>query len=176
MLSELATEGEALRLFFTEDFYFVDEQLLPYEAADPQPVTDTVSLTKQIDFTFLGKNKRNILILVNDQNNDVSDETGRELLRKIVKSINLTADDFALLNYARYNTANYEQLKSFFNIKLLFAFGVSPQMLGLTDSGENTIIQDGDVKFIFSAPLPELNNDPNGKKALWGCLKNLNLQ
>ena len=167
MVSQLSTNGEALRLFFTEDIYFVNEDEINV------PVADVGNAA--IDFKFLGKNKRNILILVNDEQNEVSDEIGRELLRKIVKSVNLTADDFALLNYAKYSNTNFEQLMTYFNSNVVFAFGVTPSSLTLSAHPENTIVHEGTVKLIFSATLPQLNQDANGKKALWGCLKNLGI-
>lgn len=195
MVSQLSTNGEALRLFFTEEIYFVDEAVIseldvieapgtksfpevpaePLIVSEPQVAFKAAVVEEKIAFKFLGKNKRHILILVNDDQHEVSDETGRELLRKIVKSVNLTADDFALLNYAKYSNTNFVQLKEYFNSGVVFAFGVSPSALGLAVHPENTIVHEGVVKLIFSAGLPQLNEDANGKKALWGCLKNLGL-
>ena len=121
MPSQLTTDEQALRLFFTDDFYLVDEpgvlkdsrpqpELKPGLPEGPVSPVEPVSAEARPEilksaapvFKFLGNNKRNILILVNDPENEVSDEKGRELLRKIVKSVNLTANDFALLNYANY--------------------------------------------------------------------------
>lgn len=186
MISQLSTNGEALRLFFTEDIYFVKEVIanepeaelsaVQLEVAEPSIALEhPLAVEEKIEFKFLGKNKRNILILVNDEQHDVSNETGRELLRKIVKSVNLTADDFALLNYAKYSNASFAQLKEYFNSGVVFAFGVKPSSLSLAVHPENTIVYEGAVKLIFSAALPQLNEDANGKKALWGCLKNLEL-
>lgn len=189
MVSELSTNGEALRLFFTEDIYFVNEAQVDTPISDRHPVSGieapspaTVSAVPTaethkaaVDFKFLGKNKRNILILVNDAHHEVSTEAGRELLRKIVKSVNLTADDFALLNYAKYSNADFAQLNGFFNCSVVFAFGVLASQLGLSEHPENTIVQEAAVRLVFTAGLPALNEDPNGKKALWGCLKNLEL-
>jgi len=195
MVSQLSTNGEALRLFFTEDIYFVNEAVVnepilteapvaksftevSTEAlivSEPQVAFKAAVVEEKIEFKFLGKNKRHILILVNDDQHEVSNEIGRELLRKIVKSVNLTADDFALLNYAKYSHTSFALLKEYFNSGVVFAFGVSPEALALDVHPENTIVHEGAVKLIFSAGLPQLNEDANGKKALWGCLKNLGL-
>nr|WP_294877088.1 hypothetical protein [uncultured Pedobacter sp.] len=190
MVSQLTTDGEGLRLFFTDDIYLVkepegtlNEEVQAYvkdEAALPtQPLIvnePIIPLVKeQPEFKFLGNNNRNILILVYDDHNDVSDEKGRELLRKIVKSINLTASDFALLNYAKYKEASYEQLNTRFSSVIVFAFGVSPQQLGLKQHPENTVVTEGAVKLIFSSALQKLDEDANGKKVLWGSLKQLGL-
>ena len=195
MVSQLSTNGDALRLFFTEDIYFVNEAVInepiltetpavtsftevsaeAFIVSEPQVALNAPEVEEKVEFGYLGKNKRHILILVNDEQHEVSNETGRELLRKIVKSVNLTADDFALLNYAKYSNASFASLKEYFNCGVVFAFGVSSGTLALEVHPENAIVHEGAVKLIFSAGLPQLNEDANAKKALWGCLKNLGL-
>ncbi|MBC8985707.1 hypothetical protein H9X96_07950 [Pedobacter sp. N36a] len=227
MGSELTTNGDALRLFFTDDIYlikgeegFSTEEVLksdlqkvsevitaaPVVAADSEnpesavprtaaatvaPVTApvipsvTIPITiphfpaierpAALSFKFLGQNKKKILILVNDADHEVSDEAGRELLRKIVKSINLTASDFALLNYAKYPKTSFADLQQHFSSVLVFAFGVSAGDLKLPSHPENKIVMEGDVRVIFSGELRKLEQDPNGKKTLWGSLKQLRL-
>ncbi|ALL08269.1 hypothetical protein AQ505_24000 [Pedobacter sp. PACM 27299] len=128
-----------------------------------------------LSFKFLGQNKKKILILVNDADHEVSDEAGRELLRKIVKSINLTASDFALLNYAKYPKTSFIDLQQHFSSVLVFAFGVSAEDLQLPSHPENKIVMEGDVRVIFSGELRKLEQDPGGKKTLWGSLKQLGL-
>lgn len=193
MDSPLTANKEALHLFFTDDVYLVNEPDLQQAAPGLMSgkTAEAPSLQQEIPaqtvapavsplqdppvFTFLGKNKRNILILVNDAENQVSDEAGRELLRKIVKSVNLTANDFALLNYAGYIGVDFKQLMDYFSCTLVFAFGVRPDQLSLSTHPENTIVNEGAVRLIFAAELRELDQNPAGKKALWGSLQNLGL-
>lgn len=186
MLTQLTTDERALRLFFTDDIYLVKEP----DALQHAKLQEETSLAGKVmvqesgpvvlettvpEFKFLGNNKRSILILVNDHENDVSDEKGRELLRKIVKSVNLTADDFALLNYSGYPNVSFNQLQARFSSVIVFAFGVSPKHLGLNDHPENIMVTEGAVKLIFSAELRKLEEDQNSKKVLWGSLKQLGL-
>jgi hypothetical protein len=175
MSNPLTAEPEALHLFFTDDIYLVPEQV-PAAAAVPEtPLPEAVELP-QPTFNYLGGNKRNILILVYDEQHQVSDEAGRELLRKIVKSINLATPDFALLNYAGYKTASFAQLAAFFSPKLVFSFGVSPRMLGLSAAhAQDSLVKEGATSCIFSSELRALDQDPAAKKTLWSCLKNLQL-
>jgi len=205
MERQLTADEKALPLFFTDDLYLVAEaetfppqqvtiESLPVSASalaveqpiapQPtlapqevvlQPVAPAQPAVPQTVYKFLGNNKRNILILVNDAGNEVSDEKGRELLRKIVKSVNLTAADFALLNYAGYQNANFEQLKQHFSCVFVFAFGVSPEDLGLNDHPQNKVVTIGSVKLIFSAELRKLEEDMEAKKTLWGSLKQMGL-
>jgi DNA polymerase III psi subunit len=172
MDTQLTASGEALRLFFTDDVYLVNETDLQLNAAE-NIVMEPEALA--VAFKFLGKNQRNILILVNDDQNEVSDEMGRELLRKIVKSVNLTANDFALLNYAGYSGTGFKQLLDYFSCTLIFAFGVTPAQLSLSAHPEHVIVSEGPVRLIFSAGLRQLDQNPSGKKALWGSLQNLGL-
>lgn len=180
MDSQLTADKTALHLFFTDDVYLVDavgnQQDVSVDATS-MPVAKSIEKEPQIiDFKYLGKNQRNILILVNDEQNDVSDEAGRELLRKIVKSVNLSANDFALLNYAKYKGVGLHQLQAYFSSVLVFSFGVTPEQLAIaTTHPDHTIVQEGTVRMIFSAELRVLDQNPAGKKALWGSLQNLGL-
>jgi len=194
MASQLTTNGDALRLFFTDDIYLIrgeeilstdevivsEDQLI--KSVPEASVSPVVSLPRALDepekipsFKFLGKNSRNILILVNDPEHEVSDEKGRELLRKIVKSVNLSANDFALLNYASYTGTSYAQLQQHFSSVLIFAFGVTPEQLKMKAYPQNSIVLEEGVRLIFSSELKTLEGDPTGKKVLWGSLKQLGI-
>ena len=194
MASQLTTNGDALRLFFTDDIYLirgeeissVDDGLVSEDQlvnpVGEAPVSPVVSLPRVVEeskaipsFKFLGKNSRNILILVNDPEHEVSDEKGRELLRKIVKSVNLSANDFALLNYAGYAGTSYAQLQQHFSSVLIFVFGVTPEQLKMKAYPQNSIVLEEGVRLIFSSELKTLEGDPTGKKVLWGSLKQLGL-
>lgn len=198
MGNELTTSGDGLRLFFTDDIYLVDEPGLPTgqvgERLDSERNVGAISaivtalptlseppasfdkpVVSKVDYRYLGNNKRNILILVNDAVHEVSDENGRELLRKILKSVNLSTSDFALLNYHHYQESSYSQLMAHFASTIVFAFGVSSVQLGLTPHPLNAVVREGEVMLVFAAELKQLDADMNGKKALWGSLKQLGL-
>lgn len=183
MDSQLTADREALRLFFTDDVYLLDEPELQVnkvvsDAVEPATsiaaVQDNV-LKKAREFKSLGNNKRQVLILVNDSQHEVSDEKGRELLRKIVKSVNLSAADFALVNYAAYPDASFVEFQQYFSSQLVFAFGVSPAQLTLPAYSSNAIVEVEGIRMIFSTELKALDQDAATKKALWGSLQKLGL-
>lgn len=159
MNTQLTSNAEALRLFFTEDIYLVAEN----------------SETQFTSFNYLGKNQKKILILVNDLENEVSTVQGRELLRKLVKAIELTANDFALVNYANYASEKYEELKKFFNCKLLIAFGVNAIDLGVPTQPLHQLIPYKEATLLFTKNLHDLDNDQESKKTLWTSLQQLKL-
>lgn len=202
MSSQLTSNAKALRLFFTDDVYLVksemqntfvepvklisdtpqptvvvkplDEKIvvpptvLPNLVEEPKPL-----LQKATTFKFLGKNEKQILILVNDKQNEVSSEQGRELLRKLVNAIALTAKDFALVNYANYTTATFDDLHQFFACKMVLAFGVMPNQLGLNEQPFNQFVEQNGSKLIFTKNLHDLDTDPASKKLLWASLQQI---
>lgn len=203
MTNQLTSNAEALRLFFTEDIYLVKDEskdafvepvkevqevaqteniILPKAEAKvyEEPIADlsmvqepNVVLNPKFDFKYLGKNQRNILILVNDIENEVSTEQGRELLRKLVNAIALTAKDFALVNYANYQTATYADLNDLFACKLVLAFGVNAQQLGLAEQPLHQLNEIGETKLVFTTNLRDLDSDQHSKKTLWTSLQKL---
>ncbi|MGY0040125.1 hypothetical protein [Pedobacter sp. NJ-S-72] len=138
-------------------------------------VVEAASVARTVAFKYLGKNLKNILILVNDDQNDVSTDRGKELLRNIVKALQLTANDFALLNYAAYRNTGFDELKIFFKSNLILSFGVTPLHLGMDSQPVNEIIMRDAAQLIFSANLDQLADDQTGKKTLWGSLKKLSI-
>ena len=175
---QLTDSAEALRLFFTEDIYLVnsDERVVP--AAEPKITAIIAAVPETVVpavFKYLGKNQKNVLILVNDLVNDVSTERGRELLRNLVKALQLTANDFALLNYANHAKVTFEELHGFFSSRLVLAFGVSPVHLGLADLPLHMISLHGAAQLVFTGNLDQLAIDQEGKKILWGSLKQIEL-
>lgn len=202
MSSQLTSNAKALRLFFTDDVYLVKDEMQntfaePVKLAEPisQPTVvakpnEVVEITQPVvlptiaeepkpafkkvtEFKFLGKNAKQILILVNDQHNDVSTEQGRELLRKLVLAIGLTAKDFALVNYAKYTTATFDDLHQFFGCKMVLAFGVMPNQLGLSEQPFNQFVPHLDTKLIFTKNLHDLETDQASKKVLWTSLQQI---
>ncbi|MBB2145668.1 hypothetical protein GM921_09240 [Pedobacter sp. LMG 31464] len=200
MANQLTSNAEALRLFFTDDIYLVkdDSQIafaepvmiksevvpketvitsimevntvedLPLIVEEPKPI-----LKRNFNFEFLGKNQKGILILVNDNVNKVSSEQGTELLRKLVKAIELTNNDFALVNYSKYNDATFEDLSEFFNCQLVLSFGVETQQLGLATQPLHQLLNLGDTRLIFTSNLHDLDSDQASKKTLWTSLQQL---
>ena len=203
MTNQLTSNAEALRLFFTEDIYLVKDEFKaafvePVKEVQEVAQTESIVLPKteakvyeepiadlsmvqepnmvskpKLDFKYLGKNQRNILILVNDSENEVSTEQGRELLRKLVNAIALTAKDFALVNYANYNTATYADFNDFFACKLVLAFGVNAKQLGLAEQPLHQLNELGETKLVFTTNLHDLDSDQTSKKTLWASLQKL---
>ncbi|MCX3265941.1 hypothetical protein [Pedobacter agri] len=125
------------------------------------------------NFKYLGGNKKSVLILVNDQLNEVSTEQGRDLLRKIVKAVDLGTPDFAIVNYAQYRGTDYLEFHAFFKPVTMLSFGVEITDLKLNLVWQNEIINHGNTKIIFAPNLHQLDSDLTAKKLLWANLQKI---
>jgi DNA polymerase III psi subunit len=133
------------------------------------------SIETNVNFVYRGNNSRNILFLVYDEVNEVTTEEGRELFKNIVKSISLSANDYAIVNYASYKNSSFNELKQFFNATAILTFGVNSVQLGIADYPQHTVVTHEGVKLMFSADLHQLSMDLNMKRALWSALKDMKL-
>jgi hypothetical protein len=191
--SQLINNDEALRLFFNDEIYYVgvpdaptrlelpktepqksqlDEPPAAQLPSIPTPQVDLAEKNK-ISFNYKGNNQRNILILVNDAQNPVSTSEGRLLLNNLMKSVNITIDDAALLNWSAYPHADFTALKAFFNCKIVLSFGVSPAELKLADFESHQLSEKDGVKFIFTHLAHVLVSDVGAKRILWESLQSL---
>ena len=191
MGEQLTDNAAALRMFFTEDIYLVGTEplSLPVQtvpATNPEPARapevaaisaglSPAPITAKTEFKYLGKNQKNVLIIVNDQKNEVSSDRGKELLRNIVKAIQLSANDFALVNYSAYEGAQFTEMTTFFSSKLVMIFGVQPSLLGLSDQPKNMIFMEAATQVVYADNLDLLAEDQVGKKTLWGSIKKLSI-
>ncbi|MCZ4225463.1 hypothetical protein [Pedobacter rhodius] len=216
MESQVTNNANALRLFFTEDVFLVEDKTVKnasdvtleavlsksaieindaaeaplivetegnkqdklvedvknyVQNAEISPVVETPEVPRT--YKFLGGNRKSVLILVNDSTNDVSTEQGRELLRKIVKAIDLATPDFALVNYANYPGTDFIELHQFFKPGLMLAFGVEAKHLKLNLNWAGEIILHESTKIIFAPDLHALDSDIAAKKSLWGNLQKI---
>ncbi len=203
MANQLTSNAEALRLFFTDDVYLVkneeqpafvepviDSVVLPIQEdgiASAAPTKNEIDLPllppmveepkstyqREWSFEFLGKNQKGILILVNDSENKVSSPKGTELLRKLVKAIELTNNDFALVNYANYEGATFDELKKVFSCQLLLSFGVGAKQLAIQEHSLHQLFEHAQTRLIYSSNLHELDDDQASKKMLWSTLQKI---
>lgn len=216
MENQVTNNANALRLFFTEDVFLVNDEsveITHHVAAEPvlpqsdreiksanisttaivnttfsvpsvvevlqvkQEIVEKPSIIVPLEveksFKFLGGNKKSVLILVNDAQHDVSTEQGRELLRKIVKAVDLGTADFALVNYANYQGENFATFHQFFQPVIMLSFGVEISDLQLNYVWQNEIITHNTTRIIFAPNLHLLDSDLSAKKQLWANLQKI---
>ena len=154
-------------LISTNDGYV--EKKTVKETTKPAFTTEAAAQWK-----WLGDNKKNILIILN--NNDVVHLPDNELnfLSGILGACKLNLADVAIVNINNHPEALYKELTSFFKSKIVFLFDVEPAAFGLPMSFPHYQIQSfAGNSFLYSPSLKDLENDKVEKSKLWVCLKRL---
>lgn len=132
-----------------------------------QPETTQVQEPKEI--TFWGQNKKKILLLVHEENDEYLNARDIDLLTTIIQSgLKLDKQDVALVN-----TAHWEATKIIAEIPwknaIIFGTNIYPDHSGTP--GE-IITLDG-KKVLFSLPVSSLHDNKANKILLWKGIKTM---
>lgn len=126
---------------------------------------------------WLGENKKNIVILLEDKDNKFISEANLSFLLNILNACKLTPDDIAIVNMAN-TLVDYTQLKSTLSPTLILFFKVQPKTIGVNVAAQNyeTFLHDN-CTWLCAASLDELNGNTPEKKSekakLWNALKKI---
>jgi len=125
-------------------------------------------------FKFLGNNKKNILVVVNNNDAVFLPDNQLTFLTGILNACKLSLDDIALFNFSNYPEASYKEILPFFNSKVMLLFAVAPEKIGLPVSFPEFQIQPfSTTTLLYSASLSDLEHDKELKGKLWMSLKRL---
>ncbi|MBX2841336.1 MAG: hypothetical protein KTR26_06165 [Flammeovirgaceae bacterium] len=162
-----------LKVFMEEPIFIVEKEGQNHIIAE-EPTSGYEANTNQQSIRFYGEKDKNVLVLVDLQNTDLLKTPEYDLLLKIMGAINLTLNQFTLVNVADNATIDFPILTDEFNFQQLIVFGITPSSLSLGDSAVNYFpVKNEAHTFIFSDSLSELIKDIGKKKLLWASLKNL---
>ncbi|MBA2746834.1 MAG: hypothetical protein H0U44_11460 [Flavisolibacter sp.] len=121
---------------------------------------------------YLGKNERQILILVNENQHPFLGDEELNFLTNILTACKLSLADVAILNMHQLSPtevkATFSELKS----KKVIAFGIEPNALGLPFHFPEFQVQPFDQTSFLHAPvLKILEADKELKSKFWNSLK-----
>jgi len=123
---------------------------------------------------FLGRNEKNILIIVNDENAVYLPDEHLQFLIRLLDACKLSLSDTALININRNSSLNYQILQEKFRPEMILFFGVEPAKLDFPLQFPHYQLQSYNKQTYLSSPSLEiLAADIQQKKLLWGCLKKL---
>ncbi len=123
---------------------------------------------------ILGKNKKNIVVLVsNDEAPFLPDEELNFLLG-ILSACQLTMEDVGILNIKKNEAVTYTVISRELKADKIFLFGVAPADIALPLSFPHYQVQRYNNQTYLSAPLlSTFKNDKTEKGKLWNCLKQI---
>ncbi len=123
---------------------------------------------------YLGKNNKNILIIVNSNEAIHLPDNQLTFLTGILGACKLSVNDVAIVNLNNHPGTSHNELKTFFKSKTVFLFDVEPTALGLPVSFPHYQVQAfSNISFLYSPSLKELEDDKLQKSKLWVCLRRL---
>ena len=123
---------------------------------------------------FLGKNQKNILVIVNEENVLYLPDENLNFLIGILSACKLSFSDIALINFSKNRDMNYKTLQEEFRPGIILFFGVEPSLLEFPLQFPYYQLQSYNKQTYLSAPaLNLLAADTQEKKQLWSCLQKL---
>ena len=145
-----------------------------------EEATSTITKTSNnnTSISFLGNNKKNIVLIVNELEGVFISDNNLTLIEKLLSACKLTLADVAVLNIAK-TKINYKDFKQQLQPQVLILMGIDPTSIQLPLVFPMHKIQAYDsCKMLITTSIDRMQktNDPKvleEKKELWGLLKTL---
>jgi hypothetical protein len=130
---------------------------------------------KKESFRFLGKNQKNILLLVSKDNVAFLEDEELSFLSSILSACKLSVADCAIVNLKTLGEpVTFSSLIAHFNSRSVLLFDVTPESIDLPFHFPHFQLQPFNSCVYLSAPsLKELEKEKPLKTKLWNCLKTL---
>jgi hypothetical protein len=123
---------------------------------------------------FLGKNEKQIVIVVHYDDSPHLPDEELSFLTNILAACKLTLGDVAIVNMKNYPGHSYKEFLEYFNCSKVLLFGVDPLSFGLPIGFPHFQIQSfSNCDFLYSPPLYERNTDQLFKSKLWVSLRRI---
>ncbi len=142
---------------------------------DKMPIADKTNVAKKENFDaikYLGKNAKNILILIDEKKHVFLSDDDLNFLMNILNACSVSMQDVALVNASNSNDIVYENLNEQFAPCIVLFLGTEPQLLNFPVKIPQYKIQAYNNQQYLCAPsLQKLASDKEEKKKLWMVLK-----
>lgn len=154
---------------FTVAELYRSSLVLPAEKNVPET---SVSPTGSFQPKWLGKNAKNVLVLVNHPDAIHMPDADLELLTSILTACKLSLEDVAILNLHPHPGFEYTQALTLFHPANMLLFGIEPSSIGLPLSFPYFQVQAfQQTSYLYSPALSSIGTDRNLKTSLWQSLK-----
>jgi hypothetical protein len=172
----------ALRFIMQDEIYLLNKDKMLYQA-DEAPLTieapqtikavTTIEETLPVSFNYLGGHKKNFLVIVHYSEPEFIDEKHLTALESILKRLEFSLEDVAILNRANYANASFEVLIGFFKPKKLLVLGKNSLPAGIEPLTLNSSRQLNNCNALYSFSFDEMMDSNENKKAFWEQMKQL---
>lgn len=163
-------DANALRFILQEEIYLLNDDKTLYTAAEaPSPVIET---PKPV-FNYLGSNKKNFLVLVNYAGHEYIQDDHLAALDSVLGRKGHAREDVAIVNLAKHDWADQQQLLAFFEPKTLVILGNNAIPTGADEVKFNQIEKIEDIAVLYTFSFDEMMTNVEKKKAFWEQIKAL---
>ncbi|MBK0384334.1 hypothetical protein I5M32_15305 [Pedobacter sp. SD-b] len=122
-------------------------------------------------YKYLGDNNKYLLIIVNEPSFEFLNKKDLDFLTKILGAKKWAINDIAIVNLAKYNSLDFDELKTFFGFNKLITFGINPKILNVEGAVSNKKCMFKDVAILGTWDLFKLAEDVKKKTTFWNELK-----
>jgi hypothetical protein len=162
-------DPNALRFILQDDIYLLNEDKPAYSAA---VATTPLIKTQQVVFNYMGQNKRNFLVLVHYKQFEFMKDEHLQALESVLSRKGHSREDVAIVNLAKHDGTNFDQLTSFFEPKTLVVLGKKALPSGLKAPGFNQVEHIG-IPVLLTFSFDEMMTNTDNKRAFWEQVKNI---
>jgi hypothetical protein len=146
----------------------------PEAIATPADEKMEEAIAKPAKPKYLGKNNRNILILVDNPDMGFLEETDLGFLTNMLTACKLSLQDVAIVNIAGIDDFSYKKTIADLSSTIVMLLGPTPSALGLPLDFPYFQVQPfSGLTFLSTPVLAEIKNDQLQKSKLWVCLRRI---
>jgi len=175
----------ALHFMMQDELYFLNKEsdlykntALPVEPLAaavaeivPEAQIVVVEAPLPVEFAYLGKNKKNLLVLVHYPNLEFIAESHLTALENILKRKGFEMDDVAILNRAKYNEATFERFSGYFSPEKILLLGKNSLPGDMEPLRLNEPKQIANATALYSFSFDEMMDSNDLKKIFWEQMK-----
>lgn len=122
---------------------------------------------------FLGRNEKNILILVNQKEAACLPAKELDFLTTVLSACGLTLSHVAIVNRAGSERAAFADLQTQLSPKKVLLLDVNPEEMDLPASELFSVRTHQEIEFVAAPPLHEIEKTKQAKSKFWIALKQL---
>ena len=184
----------ALHFIMQDDLFFLNRDKSLYEnkviAAVPEvalventpPITAVAAVEvvaeiavveKPVEFNYMGKKRKDFLVLVHYPELDFIHNTHLTALENILKRKGYEIDDVAIFNIAKHDGINFEAITAYFKPQKMLILGKNALPQGVSPLALNIPQQLAGFTALYSFSFDEMMDNNDYKKAFWEQMKGL---
>lgn len=150
--------------------YLMDNVIFSIGDSDAES-TDVVQ-EERLKFAFYGKNRRNFLFLIQEEQYQWMSVEAMEAFNKTLTALKLSVDDIALLNVRTLSDIRQkEEIISSFRPKVMVFLGLAPQSVGIEVPPFKPLSNYNGIAVFCTNTFDEMLADGEKKKQFWVTIK-----